>query len=138
MSTTQNIAEAIVERITGSDLDTALGGRFYHQAAKHNDTLPLLIFDILAYPVERHFNGAISYRAQIHFDIWVPRSTGTAAAGGAGNLEELLFDRFDAVDLFVEPFRGTCLFTDHGYRTIVEDTILISSDALVRGTTTGV
>ena len=72
MSSPQNVVEAVYTRLTGdSTLNTSLGGtastagRVYHQLARQNDTLPLLIFDVLDVRILRAFAGGISYETLI-------------------------------------------------------------------------
>ena len=144
MSSPQNIAEALRARmIVDGALNTNLGGnattpgRIYHQLGKQNDARPHLVFDVLSVRVSRYMGTRITYETDAHFDIYVDRELGTAAALGAGSLEENLFANLDAFALTVTGMdRGVVLFTSRGVRSIEEDTIRISSDARVIGTTT--
>ena len=138
MSSSQNVVEAVYARLTiAGALNTDLGGRIYHQLAGQNAVLPLLVFDVLSFPLVRTFGNNLTYTAEIHFDIFCERDVGGAAALGAGTLEEDLFANLDNQSLTVTGLdRGLVLFTDRGVRTIDEDTIRTSSTARLTGTTT--
>ncbi len=144
----QDVVEAVFTRLTADNtFNTSMGGsasikgRIYHQIALQNDALPLCVFDVVDVRVRRAFVAAgtkIIYEFDLHFDIFVSRASGTAAAGGAGVLEEELFARIDshALDMSANDLdRGVVLFTRRGVRTIEEDVIRISSDARVHGAT---
>ncbi len=137
----QDVVEAVYARLTGdSALNTALGGsasvagRVYHQVAIQNDAMPLLIFDVLDVQLLRSFGTTIGYQWDLHFDLYVDRAAGTAASGGAGTIDEHLFDRIDDQALVASGLdRAVMLFTRRGVRTIEEDAIRVSSDARVFG-----
>ncbi len=139
MSPTQDVIEALQTQLTGSTPSLAAKGitKFYHQLAKQNDPLPYIIHDLLDVRMARAFDGKISYEWDVHFDIFVDRSIGTAAATGGGSIAQALFDDLDEVEMTVVGLdRGLVLFNRPGGRTIEEDAIRVSSDARIFGTTT--
>ena len=117
-------------------LNTALGGRIYEIQAPPNAELPLLVFSIVSDQPLRHF-GKTTWSAQVHFDLFVSRDVGMAAANGAGTIEEFLFAALENASLTVTgQDRGLILTTQRGPRQIDEDAIRISLDAEIVGTTT--
>lgn len=137
MSSSQNLVEALLTQLTtagGGAFNTLMGGRIYHPMAPQGTALPLLVFDVLDYPLRRHFGGSYTYEAEVHFDIWQNIDEGTAGATGVGPLEETLFLILDGVSLTVSgQDRGLILVTNRGVRTVEEDGIRISVDATVTG-----
>lgn len=138
MSSPQNVVEGLMATLGGGLLTTTLSGRIYQGTAKHNDTLPHMVFRVDDNPeVARHFGGKIRYTFLITFEIWGRKDTGTTAATGVGTLEEELFADLDEVALAVTGLdRGLVLFVSRGVREVVEDAILSTSEAVVIGTTT--
>ena len=127
----QDILNGLYTKLTAAQgagtLHAKLGGRIYDTQAPQNETLPHMVFSLVAGDPNEWFGPPVTQVVLVDFDIYTTKRVDPGAATGAGVIEESLYDLLRGFDLTVSGHdRGAVKFITRSARFVEEDSIRIT------------